>query len=188
MPLHRYDDVGRRKHRHRVQARRQALTSIKNEIQPTGNQVFKEVSVRLKNLKRHLRQFGLKVVQHARNPDRASVVVSRNPYRRADRLRRNDGFGGLQDFQGFQNRPDAGYAAPRGFRRHHLKTASHKKRLVPIPAQLGKHPVGGRQTHAQLIRRPRQRLSFHNRQKEDERFRIHPFRVVGEPFFPRFDR
>ena len=57
--------------------------------------------------------------------------------------------------------------------RLHQKPASHKKRIVPIGAELRAHAVGTRETDAELLGRTRKRSSTKKRQKKIERFSIH---------------
>lgn len=57
--------------------------------------------------------------------------------------------------------------------RLHQKSASHKKRIVPIGAELREHAVGARETDAELLGRTRERSSTKKRQKKIERFSIH---------------
>lgn len=57
--------------------------------------------------------------------------------------------------------------------RLHQKSASHKKRIVPIGAEPREHAVGARETDAELLGRTRERSSTKKRQKKIERFSIH---------------
>ena len=57
--------------------------------------------------------------------------------------------------------------------RLHQKPASHKKRIVPIGAELREHAVGARETDAELLGLTRKRSGTKKRQKKIERFSIH---------------
>lgn len=150
----------------------ESLPGKEHQIEQILTQIIKEMFIGLRGAQPHMRHAGRKVSKNRGNAERKCIVVAG----RANRARKGSWIQFVVAPQILKHMHEGKHLVITAFGRCgrlHQKSASHKKRIVPIGAELREHAVGARETDAELLGRTRERSSTKKRQKKIERFSIH---------------
>ena len=165
-------DVRRSEKRHRMNIWVESLPGKEHQIEQILTQIIKEMFIGLHGAQPHMRHAGRKVSKNRGNAERKCIVVAG----RANSARKSSWIQFVVAPQILKHMHEGKHLVITAFGscgRLHQKPASHKKRIVPIGAELREHAVGARETDAELLGRTRKRSGTEKRQKKIERFSIH---------------
>lgn len=141
----------------------ESLPGKEHQIEQILTQIIKEMFIGLRGAQPHMRAVKSAKIE-AMQSDKCIVVAGR-----ANRARKGSWIQFVVAPQILKHMHEGKHLVITAFGRCgrlHQKSASHKKRIVPIGVELREHAVGARETDAELLGRTRERSSTKKRQKK----------------------